>query len=50
MNIEHPLVAQMNDFGYPKSYWSYDMTRYGYQVEIEESLEGFEEDETSDDV
>ncbi|MFB8735580.1 hypothetical protein ACEQPO_23340 [Bacillus sp. SL00103] len=50
MNIEHPMVAQMNDFGYPKSYWSYDMTRYGYQTEIEESLEGFEEDETSDDV
>lgn len=50
MNIEHPMVEQMNAFGYPKSYWSYDMTRYGYQTEIEEGVEGFEENETSDDV
>ncbi|MEK5338059.1 hypothetical protein NSS92_18830 [Bacillus sp. FSL M8-0166] len=50
MNIEHPIVTQMNDFGYPKSCWLYDMKRYGYQTEIEDSLEGSEEDETSADV
>ncbi|MFE5471146.1 hypothetical protein [Bacillus safensis] len=50
MNIEHPMVTQINDFGYPKSCWSYDMKRYGYQTEIEDSLEGAEEDEISADV
>ncbi|MER3124656.1 hypothetical protein [Bacillus pumilus] len=50
MNIEHPMVAQMNDFGYPKTYWSYEMKRYGYQTEFEASQEGLEEDETADDV
>ncbi|WP_406845817.1 hypothetical protein [Bacillus safensis] len=50
MNIEHPMVTQMSDFGYPKSYWLYDMKRYGYQTEIEDSLEGAKEDETSADV
>jgi len=50
MNIEHPMVTQMNEFGYPKSYWSYDMKRHGYQTEIEDSLEESKEDETSVDV
>ncbi|MCC9088753.1 MULTISPECIES: hypothetical protein [Bacillus] len=50
MNIEHPMVTQMNDFGYPKSYWSYEMKRCGYQAEAEESQEGHDDDQTSVDV
>lgn len=50
MNIEHPMVTQMNDFGYPKNYWSYDMKRSGYQLEREDDEEGTDDDEISDDV
>ncbi|MFJ5964771.1 hypothetical protein [Bacillus sp. NPDC093026] len=50
MNIEHPIVTQMNDFGYPKSHWSYDVKRRGYQTEAEENQAGDDNDETSTDV
>ncbi|MDM5299257.1 hypothetical protein QUF51_13985 [Bacillus pumilus] len=46
MNIEHPMVTQINDFGYPKCYWSYDLKRCGYQTEREEGQEGADDDET----
>ncbi|MEI4789802.1 hypothetical protein WAX46_05605 [Bacillus sp. FJAT-53060] len=49
MNIEHPMVTQINDFGYPKSYWPYEIKRYGYQVEDGDSEEG-SDDETSVEV
>ncbi|MCW1835471.1 hypothetical protein [Bacillus xiamenensis] len=52
MNIEHPIVTQINDFGYPKSYWPYEneIKRYGYQVDGDDNEEGVDDDETSVDV
>lgn len=50
MNIEHPMVTQMNDFGYPKRYWPNEMSRNGYRLEDEDREKGFDDDETSDDI
>ncbi|MFS0655633.1 hypothetical protein [Bacillus sp. 179-C3.3 HS] len=50
MNIEHPMVTQMNEFGYPKRYWSYEMKRSGDRKEVEDGQEECEDDETSANV
>lgn len=36
LNIEHPMVTQINSFGYPKSHWKDEAERDGYEEEDDE--------------
>lgn len=36
LNIEHPMVSQINSFGYPKSHWKDEQERDGYEEEDDE--------------
>ncbi|PYH25625.1 hypothetical protein US8_03428 [Bacillus altitudinis] len=36
LNIEHPMVTQINSFGYPKSHWKDEAERNGYEDEDDE--------------
>ncbi|WP_144482352.1 hypothetical protein [Bacillus pumilus] len=36
LNIEHPMVTQINSFGYPKDYWKDEAERDGYEEEDDE--------------
>ncbi|MGG0690735.1 hypothetical protein ABE067_18940 [Bacillus safensis] len=36
LNIEHPMVTQINSFGYPKDYWKDEAERNGYEEEEED--------------
>lgn len=36
LNIEHPMVTQINSFGYPKSHWKDEQERDGYEEEDED--------------
>ncbi|QII23032.1 hypothetical protein G3M80_02985 [Bacillus altitudinis] len=36
LNIEHPMVTQINSFGYPKSHWKDEAERDGYDDEDDE--------------
>ena len=39
LNIEHPMVTQINSFGYPKDYWKDEAERNGYEDEDDEDNE-----------
>ncbi|MGE6629849.1 hypothetical protein [Bacillus sp. NPDC077027] len=39
MNIEHPIITEINDFGYPKSHWQYELERNGYKLGKNEDKE-----------